>query len=184
MWRLQLLIFLAGSVPTLWMSGRCLADWRAHGFWRFFAFEAILALIALNLPHWFDDAFAPHQLASWFLLCVSPVPVLLGVHALRSRGQPSATRADSSLLGLERTTRLVEDGIYRTIRHPMYSSLLLLAWGVFFKSLSWVGLVLVLAATLALVATAWAEEQENIRFFGPAYEDYMTRTKRFIPFVV
>lgn len=184
MWQPQFLIFLAGSVPILWVSVKCLTQWRTHGFWRFFAFQAILALIALHLPHWFDDALAPHQLVSWFLLCVSPIPVLLGVYALRSRGQPSATRADASLIGLERTTRLVEDGIYHYIRHPMYGSLLLLAWGVFCKSLSWAGLALVLIATLALVATAWAEERENCRFFGPAYREYMSRTRRFIPFVV
>jgi len=57
---------------------------------------------------------------------------------------------------------LVTEGIYRYIRHPMYSSLLLLAWGVFFKSFSWAALVLVLVATLALFATAKAEEAENL----------------------
>jgi protein-S-isoprenylcysteine O-methyltransferase Ste14 len=178
------LIFAAGSLPILWLSWTSLRNWRTHGFWRFFAFEAILALIALNLPHWFDDFLAPHQLASWFLLCVSPVPVVLAVPALHTLGQPSALRADPSLLGIERTTRLVTEGVYHYIRHPMYSSLLFLAWGVFFKSLSWGNLALVLVATVALLATARAEEEENGRFFGPAYREYMTRTKRFIPFVV
>ena len=75
-------------------------------------------------------------------------------------------------------------GIYGYIRHPMYSSLLLLAWGIFFKAPSWPGIVLAAMATGSLVATAKAEERENVRFFGPSYESYMKRTKMFIPFVL
>jgi protein-S-isoprenylcysteine O-methyltransferase Ste14 len=181
---LSILIFTVGSLAILWVSWPSLPRWWTHGFWRFFAFETILALIVLNLENWFADPFAPHQLVSWFLLSISPLPVLLGVRALRSVGKPSAARVDPGLLGFERTTQLVTVGIYRYIRHPLYGSLLLLAWGVFFKSVSWGTLVLILVATAALLATALAEEGENCQFFGPAYRAYMTRTKRFIPFVV
>jgi hypothetical protein len=38
------------------------------------------------------------------------------------------------------------------------------------------GGLLALAATLALIATAKADEAECTRFFGPAYRDYMQRT--------
>ena len=36
-------------------------------------------------------------------------------------------------LAFENTVKLVEVGLYRFIRHPMYASLLLLAWGAFLK---------------------------------------------------
>jgi protein-S-isoprenylcysteine O-methyltransferase Ste14 len=65
----------------------------------------------------------------------------------------------------------------------MYSSLLFLAWGIFFKAPHWPGGLLALAATLFLVFTARADEAEDIRFFGQAYLDYMKRTKRFVPFL-
>jgi protein-S-isoprenylcysteine O-methyltransferase Ste14 len=39
------------------------------------------------------------------------------------------------------------------------------------------------AATLFLVITAQTEEAEDLLYFGPAYEAYMRRTKRFIPFL-
>jgi protein-S-isoprenylcysteine O-methyltransferase Ste14 len=48
---------------------------------------------------------------------------------------------------------------------------------------SWPGGLLALASTLLLLATAKAEESENIRYFGPAYSEYMKRTKMFIPFL-
>ena len=36
---------------------------------------------------------------------------------------------------------------------------------------------------LIAAAAARADEAECLRFFGPAYHTYMTKTKRFIPFV-
>jgi protein-S-isoprenylcysteine O-methyltransferase Ste14 len=180
----EILLFIAASLALLWVSWTPLRDWHSHGFYRFFAWEAIVALVLLNLDAWFSEPFSLHQLVSWSLLAVSLVLVVAGVRSLDSRGKPSVARADRFLLGIERTTRLVTEGSYRYIRHPLYSSLLFLAWGVFFKSFSWVTLVLVLVSTIALFATAWAEERENCEFFGSAYRAYMTRTKRFIPFVV
>lgn len=75
-------------------------------------------------------------------------------------------------------------GIYAYIRHPLYSSLLFLAWGVFFKAPGWAGAGLAAEATLALVFTALADEAGCIEYFGEQYRDYMRRTKRFVPFVV
>jgi protein-S-isoprenylcysteine O-methyltransferase Ste14 len=39
-------ILVAGSVPLVWFSRRSLLHPAAHGFPRFFAFEATLALVA------------------------------------------------------------------------------------------------------------------------------------------
>jgi protein-S-isoprenylcysteine O-methyltransferase Ste14 len=40
-----------------------------------------------------------------------------------------------------------------------------------------------LGASGFLLATALAEEGENLKRFGAAYADYKKRTRRFIPFV-
>ena len=87
------------------------------------------------------------------------------------------------MVAFEKTTALVTVGIYRYIRHPLYSSLLFLAWGIFFKDPSWPGGLLAVVATLFLVATARVEEAENVRFFGEEYKEYMKQTKMFIPFL-
>ncbi len=84
---------------------------------------------------------------------------------------------------IEKTTKLVTEGIYRYIRHPLYSSLLFLAWGIFFKSVSKIGFFLVIGASLSLFLTAKIEEKENCDFFGDEYESYIQRTKMFIPYV-
>jgi len=101
---------------------------------------------------------------------------------LRRVGKPDSERDDPSLIGIEKTTELVTVGAYRYIRHPLYSSLLFLAWGVFFKQPSWIGVSLAVTATFFLTMTAKMEEAENIRFFGAEYQSYMKQTKMFIPF--
>ena len=89
-------VFMVVSIPIVWVSRRSLRHPAHHGFWRFFAFESILAL----------------------LKSVNPLTVTL--------------------------TAL---------------------------------------ATLALTVTARTEEAENVARFGDEYRDYMTRTRRFVPFL-
>ena len=77
---------------------------------------------------------------------------------------------------------LVTTGIYRYIRHPIYTGDLLLLWGLELALNSW--LVLGIGIPLAVVIRqALAEEGVLARAF-PGYEEYRARTKRFIPFLV
>jgi protein-S-isoprenylcysteine O-methyltransferase Ste14 len=176
-------VFVLATAGLVYLSRASLLAPRSHGFHRFFAWEAILALALLNLDVWFHDPLSWHQLISWPMLLLSLFLVLHGVSLLKGRGKVDARRDDVPMVAFEKTTALVTTGAYRYIRHPLYSSLLFLAWGIFFKSPSWLGGLLALTATLFLVATARVEEAADIRFFGPSYEEYMKRTKMFIPFL-
>ena len=180
---LKAVILVLATAGIVYLSRSSLLDLRSHGFYRTFAWEAIIILILLNLEDWFRDPFTWHQVISWFLLLICLFPLIAGVHSLRSIGEPDAQRNEVHLIGIEKTTALVTRGAYRYIRHPIYSSLFIGAWGVFFKVPSWPGGLLALASSLFLVATAKAEESENIRYFGPAYVEYRKRTKMFIPFL-
>jgi len=181
---IKLSVFLLLSVPLIYISRASLREPRSHGFYRFFAWEFIVALFLLNIDFWFQTPFSWHQLISWFLLLVSIVPLVLGIRSLISHGKPVAHREiEPQLLAFENTSSLVTSGIYHYIRHPLYSSLLFLTWGIFFKALTWLGILMTLAATLFLVATARADEIECVRFFGLSYQAYMKRSKRFVPFL-
>lgn len=180
----KLITFVALSAGLSYISRTSLREPGSHGFYRFFAWECILALFLLNIEVWFRTPFALHQLLSWFLLMISLVPLAFGIRTLVTRGKPVAQReGEPYLLAFEKTSSLVTTGIYHYIRHPLYSSLLLLTWGIFFKAPAWPGGLLASASTLFLLATARADEAECIRFFGPSYQNYMNRTKRFVPFV-
>jgi protein-S-isoprenylcysteine O-methyltransferase Ste14 len=182
MWKL--IAFVIVTAVLVYISRASLRQANSHGFYRFFAWESILLLFLLVAEQWFIDPFSWHQLIAWGLLFASLVPLSFGVRTLRGRGKPTEERlGDSSLLAFEKTSALVTSGIYAYIRHPLYSSLLLLAWGIFFKAPSLPGGALVVVATTFLIATARADEQECIRFFGDEYQAYMQKTKRFIPFL-
>ena len=180
---LEGIIFIGGTLGILYVSRHSLRRPGSHGFYRFFAWEFLLVLFVLNMRKWFEEPFAPHQLVAWSLLMIALFLIIDSAIRLRFQGAPSDARVDDSLIGIEKTTLLVTEGIYYYIRHPMYSSLFFLGWGIFFKDPSWFGAVLAVAAGVFLALTARVEEDENICFFGGAYQEYMTRTKMFVPFV-
>jgi protein-S-isoprenylcysteine O-methyltransferase Ste14 len=182
MWKI--ISFLVITAIIVYISRASLRTPRSHGFYRFFAWECMLALFLLNVDVWFYKPLAWNQIIAWILLFSSLIPLTFGVRTLTSRGKPVETRkADPSLLAFEKTTQLVTSGIYKYIRHPLYSSLLLLTWGTFFKHISIIGITLTITATIFLIFTAKADETECIQFFGAEYKDYIKTTKRFIPFL-
>jgi protein-S-isoprenylcysteine O-methyltransferase Ste14 len=180
----QWIVFIIGSGFLVYVSRASLRSPKSHGFPRLFAWEFILGLFLLNVTTWFDNPLGWHQLISWVLLIGCVVPLVLGTHALTSKGRPADHReGDDTLLSFEHTTTLVTTGVYRHIRHPLYSSLLFLAWGIFFKDPSWIGGLLAVAANAALYATARADEAECLAFFGEPYADYMKASRRFVPYL-
>jgi protein-S-isoprenylcysteine O-methyltransferase Ste14 len=118
---------------------------------------------------------SPQQLFSWLLLLASLRLAAHGFYLLRVVGLP--------LGDFENTTQLVTEGAYRYIRHPLYGSLLLFAWGALAKKPSWLGLLLAVGTSVALFMAAKVEEAENLARFGREYSDYMKSTKRFVPFL-
>ena len=178
------ILFAVGSILLIVLSRKSLVKPGSHGFYRFFAWESMLGLLMLNARFWFTRPFAWNQVIAWFLLFACLVPLAFGVHSLRTRGKPVPQReGDPSLLAFEKTTQLVTNGIYRYIRHPLYSSLLGLTWGIFFKSVLWQSFVLAGIATFFLIRTARADEAECIQFFGVPYREYMKHTKMFVPLI-
>jgi protein-S-isoprenylcysteine O-methyltransferase Ste14 len=178
------LIFLIGSVFFVFLSRKSILKPKSHGFFRFFVFEFLLAQLLIDL----NNPVAPHESVALRLLtdfCFNAALLLaaIGFWTLKKRGSPDSSRNDIPMLEFEKTTEVICNGIYRYIRHPMYSALLLLSWGFFLKQLSPITTLLALASSLFLIATARIEEQENINYFGAKYFEYMQRTKMFIPFI-
>jgi protein-S-isoprenylcysteine O-methyltransferase Ste14 len=175
--------FLTGTLIILYLSWDSLRAYKSHGFFRFFAWISILALLTINIEHWFSDPFSAVHIAAWILLMVSLYLVVHAIILIKRRGSHDPTRRDVPLFEVEKTTELITTGIYAYIRHPLYSSLLFLAWGIALKNITWLTGILALIATGFLTATARADEVESINYFGPAYEKYMQKTRRFIPFI-
>ena len=177
------IFFVVGTLFFLYVSRRAIRNPGVHGFYRFFAFEGILILILINHPRWFQDPFSPLQCLSWFLLAISVFFVFHALLLLKKHGGHAQREDTPENHSFENTVRVVKEGLYRYVRHPMYGSLLFLAWGAFLKHITLLNIALILIISILLVVAARIEEDENIRFFGKAYTDYRRHSKMFIPWI-
>lgn len=79
----------------------------------------------------------------------------------------------------EKTGQLVTRGLYKLVRHPLYTFSLLFIWAS--PSMSQNSLVFYLGVTLYVFIGAYFEERKLLRDFGEAYADYKRRTSFLIP---
>lgn len=78
--------------------------------------------------------------------------------------------------------RLITRGVYRRIRHPMYSALVLYSIGQALVIPNWVAGPANLSAFVVLLALRMrAEERMMADEFGAEYAEYSARTKRLVP---
>jgi protein-S-isoprenylcysteine O-methyltransferase Ste14 len=76
--------------------------------------------------------------------------------------------------------KLIETGIYKYVRHPIYTGLLLAMLGSVVQSMAIVKLFVWLALFALLTYKAKFEESLLIKKY-PGYVEYMKRTGRFVP---
>lgn len=179
----SLLIFLILSVLIVFFSRKQIINPGSHGFYRFFSWIGIAWLISNNYPYWFTDIYSPKQIISWLLLISAVYPAISGAILIIKRGKPGKSRIQEELFSFEITTRLVDTGIYKYIRHPLYGSLILLTWGIYFKNTEISLFIISIASSLFLYKTAKVDEKECIEYFNGEYLEYMGRSKMFIPFI-
>jgi protein-S-isoprenylcysteine O-methyltransferase Ste14 len=174
---MAIFIFFLGTLAFAYFSWRyAVVIPRRQGPFRFVVFEGILALALMNAQAWFVAPAAPIQVVSWIAFALSIFLAIAGFALLKSRGRPQGH--------FEYTTALVTDGVYSYIRHPMYASLFLLAFGAYLKQPTYPpALVVFVIVAVAAYLTAKAEEQDTLETFGPAYAAYMKTSKMFVPFV-
>jgi protein-S-isoprenylcysteine O-methyltransferase Ste14 len=80
---------------------------------------------------------------------------------------------------------LVKTGVYRLIRHPMYSSFFLLGLSQMLLLPNWLaGASGLIGVALLFVFRVRREEHMMLQTMGDEYRDYMTSTKRLIPWVL
>ncbi|MEO4048531.1 methyltransferase [Pseudomonas sp. CAU 1711] len=178
----QLVAFVALSAALAGISWRTLGNPRSHGFYRFLAWETMLLMLLRNGPFWLDERNALQGL-SWLLLSLSLLVLFAGIYQMRRYGRADARRQDDELFAFERTSQLVTSGIFRYIRHPMYCSLLLLAWGIACKRMDAATVPLALLSSFLLWCAARREERECLAYFGQAYGTYMARSRMFVPYL-
>lgn len=80
--------------------------------------------------------------------------------------------------------QLMQDGFYKYLRHPSYSGSLMSFIGFGFSLNNWASLAIVFLPTLfTFIYRMNIEEDVLTEQFGVKYQDYMSTTKRILPFI-
>ena len=95
------------------------------------------------------------------------------VYLGRNWGMPTSTKEDPEL---------VTSGPYRTIRHPIYTGILLAMIGSAIAASVW-WLIAVALIGGYFIYSAFVEERNMTRLFPSAYPEYQQSTKMLIPFI-
>jgi len=134
--------------------------------------------VLTGFPAAFDRPFIPA--VAW--LGILPMATALW---LFRRSHADLGRNWSISLEVREQHALVRSGVYRLVRHPMYSSFFLLGVAQMLLLANWcAGLAGVVGAGILFVFRVRREEQMMLDSFGDDYRSYMAHTKRIIPWVV
>ena len=117
-----------------------------------------------------------------------PAPYAIGVLImiaglwLHYQAHKDLGAAWSITLEVREQHRLVTEGVYRRLRHPMYLALLLYAVGQALVVPNWLAGPCYLVTVATLVAFRIGPEERMMReLFGDAWTEYRARTRRLIP---
>jgi protein-S-isoprenylcysteine O-methyltransferase Ste14 len=79
----------------------------------------------------------------------------------------------------EKPSALVTSGLYRLVRHPLYTAGLMMLW--LSPSVSVNSFAMYVGATVYILVGAYFEERKLLREFGQAYAEYKAKTPMLIP---
>jgi protein-S-isoprenylcysteine O-methyltransferase Ste14 len=182
---------LGAGLIVVWSISR-VVFWRASGARRVVTSDmtrwrrALLALVSLSLVPIYLSYFTPLldrfslPWPGWIgwagdVLLAAAVGLFVWSHAALGAGWTVS-------VDVAEGQRLVTSGPYRFVRHPMYSSLIVMAVAL---GLATANLLVALPFGIAILAMYLdrvdAEERLMTQEFGDEYRDYMARTGRVLP---
>lgn len=127
---------------------------------------------------WFD--FADFFLPAW--LRWIGVVLFAGAAILLWKTHRDLGRNWTPTLGIREDHTLVTKGIFKSIRHPMYTAHLLWALAQPLILTNWiVGFSFLVTQILQYLLRIKPEEQMMLDLFGDQYQEYMNNTGRFLP---
>jgi protein-S-isoprenylcysteine O-methyltransferase Ste14 len=123
------------------------------------------------------------QITEWLYYTLTIGLMILGL-IIRWSAIITLGRMFTTNVAIQDNHQLVEKGLYRYIRHPSYSGLLLEFLALGFYTANWLSMITLLGPiTTAVMIRILREEKVLSLAFGASYCEYSSRTKRLIPWL-
>jgi len=91
--------------------------------------------------------------------------------------------ASKHLSEAKNKNRIAVTGPFRYIRHPIYTGIYVLTFGLGLIFFSWLWYIVMIIFIPLWYIECMEEEREMLKTHGQEYTDYQSRTKMFIPFI-
>ena len=189
-WVILLAVVIYGVIhsllASLWVKAR-LRHWFGPGYERWYRLVynliGVAALIPLlALPALFESQTLyvipyPWVIVTLLLQALAALALVVGLW----QTDPLSFLGLRQLGGLpaEEPPRLVTGGLYRWVRHPLYTAGLVFIWLAPIMTVNL--LVLNIGLTAYVIVGAYFEERKLLREFGAAYAEYRQRTPMLVP---
>lgn len=135
---------------------------------------------AFAVSSWSKFALSNHRIV-WFAL---GLVILLAGSMLRRYCFRTLGRYFTGNVRVQADQPVIDDGLYRFVRHPSYTGGMLMYLGTGLALTNWLSALILVGMGAATYAyRVLVEEQALGSSIGQPYVEYMRRTKRFIPFV-
>jgi protein-S-isoprenylcysteine O-methyltransferase Ste14 len=140
----------------------------------------LLTLLWIVNPAWLSWSRLPlPDGLRWVGIVLGAIAVWSGYLAHRTLGVNY-----TATLKRREEQRLVIQGVYRWVRHPMYSSFFAVLATDFLLTANWLVGLLGVVYSLVIIERAGHEERILLESFGEEYRQYTLRTGRFFPRLV
>lgn len=133
--------------------------------------------LATGWPAFADYPIGPFQVIVGLAVMVAALVMFRVTHKQLGRNW-------SVTLATRQDHKLVTSGLYAWVRHPMYSSFLLLALAQLLLLPNWIaGPIGLVSVAILFAFRVGREEALMVETFGEEYRAYMRRTARIVPYL-
>ena len=138
----------------------------------------IIFAVLWLVPIFFIKIFLPGELAKIVGLIACGVGIFFAIWARRVLG-----RDWSAIMEIKEGHRLITDGPYKLVRHPIYTGVISALLGSFVEDGSAKVLIILVLVALGMYARTRIEERLMAIQFPDEYPQYKKRTKALIPWI-
>ena len=139
---------------------------------------ALIAAIAASLTPWLTIAYPRAAVALGTIMLIAGA--VLRRYCFSALGE-----SFTGTVIVSQGQRIVQDGVYRYVRHPSYTAALLMFTGIGLALGSWISVAILFIVHCYLYGIRVAVEEKALgETLGEPYREYSVRTKRFIPFII